>query len=355
MVRPRKLREFIGRLKDNASLIKANLTTKRTVSSIKIAILRATSHSSTAAPPEHQLDAILSLGHDVHLPLACACVEAVLDRLHNTRSPYVALKCLFILHNIITHGSFILKEQLSFYPLTGGQNSLKLTRFSNKSNLENWELSQWVRWYASVLERNLITTRILGCYLCCTSSSSKFQENRNNKIAIRPPDCDLLKEIDSLVCMVEGICAAPESLHYQRLDLVHEFMLLVSEDYRFTQHQIITRLNELGDRTARMSYDDSAELICCLKRLEDCRMRLVEMFANRKRNDEFWDLVRQTRVGLEELNEKRDRGRMVVWKGWQDETTELTRFVDQRVMGTSEVIKLSPCRSQWLTVSAAVA
>lgn len=275
----------------------------------------------------------------------------------------MALKCLLILHNIITSGSVILKEQLSFYPLTGGQNSLKLTRFSNKSNLENWELSQWVRWYASVLERNLITARILGCYLSCTPTASKFQENINSRLVSRPPDYDLLKEIDSLVCVVEGICAAPESLHYQKLDLVHEFMLLVSEDYRFTQCQIITRLSELGDRTARMSYDESAELICCLKRLEDCRMRLVEMFANRKRNDEFWDLIRQTRMELEELNEKRDRGRMVVWKGWKDETTELTRFADQRDVGTSEAIKLLPsCRSQWtdvdgveLTVWAAVA
>ncbi|KAL3504800.1 hypothetical protein ACH5RR_034641 [Cinchona calisaya] len=331
MGRKRKHIELTGILKDKASIIKAVLTNKRTISSIKIAILRATTHTgSTSPPPEHRLDTILSLGHDIS-PHACACIEAIMDRLHNTQNPCVALKCLFILHNIITSGSFILKEQLSFYPLTGGQNSLKLTRFRNKSNVENLELSQWVRWYAGVLERNLITCRVLGCFFTSKSSSSKFHERKIKENVSKLLDFDFLNEIESLVCMVEGICGAPESLHYQKLDLVHELVLMVSEDYRYTQYQIMTRLDDLSDKVDKMSHDDSSELIRCLKRLEDCRMRLVEMFANRKRNDAFWDLIGQTKMKLEEQNEKRERGRVVVWKG--------TGF-GERVTGTSQVIKL---------------
>ncbi|CAI9116216.1 OLC1v1017310C1 [Oldenlandia corymbosa var. corymbosa] len=361
--RKRLIREFTGILKDKASIMKASLTTRSTDSAIKVAILRATTHTSAAPPPEHRLEYVLTLGSTV-APLASACVDSIMERLHKTRNPHVALKCLLVLHHILANGSFLFKQQLSYHPSNGGQNSLKLTRFrenrhvSSGGDVEDRELSQWVRWYASVLERNLILSRNLGCYIDFVSSSNVTNsKNRFSNLSRS------IKEIDCLVSMVEEICGAPESLHHQKVDLVYELMLLVSEDYRGTQYHIIARLGELGSNRVieELSSDDSAELLSCLKRLEGCKERLTEMFANRKRNDAFWRLVSQVRKVIEEVNEKREREKMVAWKSGDANSknvVELTRN-GGRVKGAShghhhhhQAIKLLPYdqSGQWLTV-----
>lgn len=264
-----------------------------------------------------------------------------MDRLHSigTGNPYVALKCLIVIHHVITRGSFVLIDQLSFFPLNDGQKSLKLTGAflrRPKSNVETWELLQWVRWYASILEHNLITSRVLGCYL---SSYSKLRNHKGRDgMTGSSMESDFLREMDSLVSMVEGICAAPESLHYQRMDLVHELMLLVSEDYRSTQRQIMLRLEEFGDSDTmdRLSSDDSSELISCLERLETCLPRLIEMFANRKRNDEFWELISQVKIKLEIMNERREKQKLILWKDRKDGLTQH----DGRVVGTSRALRV---------------
>ncbi|KAI5654917.1 hypothetical protein M9H77_32104 [Catharanthus roseus] len=307
-------------IKDKASLIKATVSTKRTVSTMNRAVIKATTRTSTSPPPDYRIATVLNLGHET-IPSARACVESIMDRLHSTHDPYVALKCLILLHHIITtKGSSILKDQLSFFPLNGGINSLILTRFRHKSKSDTWELSLWVQWYASVLERNLVTSRILGFSFYLISSS--------NSNPIPSTEFDLLRELDSLVSLVEEICKAPQSLNYQKMDLVHEIMLLVSEDYRFAQLQIKMRLEGLEDSDTidRLSRDESTELISCLKRLEDCWPKLIEMFANRKRNDAFWELTSQMKIKLELMNERRERGRLVLWKDDRERLwRELTR------------------------------
>ncbi|CAK9163583.1 unnamed protein product [Ilex paraguariensis] len=331
---PRKrLRELIGILKDKASLIKATLSTKRTACSIHVAVLRATTHASTAPPPEHRIAAVLSHGHSSR-PTACACIEAIMDRLHNTSNAFVAMKCLMILHNIITRGSFILKDQLSFYPTAGGRNFLNLSRFRDKNDVVTWEFSWWVRWYAGVLERNLMITRVLGSYFS-VSSSVKIDLDKVKDSLSSLLNSDLLRELDSLVGMVEEICRAPESLNYQQNALVYEIMRLVSEDYRSTQYQIMIRLSEFGDRIDGLSSSESAELNCCLKRLLDSKEKLVGLFANKKRNDAFWDLINHTKMQIQKLEEERERGRMLLGMARKDGISESTRF-GERVIGPSQ-------------------
>ncbi|CAI9781626.1 unnamed protein product [Fraxinus pennsylvanica] len=264
------LRELKGILKDKASLFKANLSTNRPLSYVNVTVLRATTHSTTSPPSEHRLIAVLSLGHRSSI-MADACTESIMNRLHRTHSPYVALKCLFILHNIISKGSSNLRNQLIS---TGGYNFLNLSEFNYKSNIEKREISLWVR---------------------CKR--------------------DLLKEMNTLVGFIEGICEVPDSLHLQRNDLLHELMILVGEDYRAAQYQIIPRLSsdtDFADQISRLSSTDSSELIACLKRLENCKKRLTEVFANRKRHDAFWELISQRKMELEKMTG--NRGRSLVWK-----------------------------------------
>ncbi|XP_009793717.1 putative clathrin assembly protein At4g40080 [Nicotiana sylvestris] len=173
MSRKRKLRDLMGIFKDKASLIKANLSTKRSVSSIQVAVIRATTHASASPPHDHRISAIISAG-DNSLPAIYACIEAIMDRLHRTHNPYVALKCLFVFHNILAKGSLLYKDHISFFPSSGGHNSLNLSGFYDKSDIETRELSSWVRWYANVLERNMITSRALGSYI---SPSSRLSIN----------------------------------------------------------------------------------------------------------------------------------------------------------------------------------
>ncbi|XP_022862858.1 putative clathrin assembly protein At4g40080 [Olea europaea var. sylvestris] len=300
-----RLRELKGILKDKASLFKANLSTNRPMSFVNVTVLRATTHSTTSPPSEHRLIAVLSLGHRSSI-MADACTESIMNRLHRTHSPYVALKCLIIIHNIISKGSIILKNQL---PSAGGYNFLHLSEFDYKSNVEKREISLWVRWYAGFLELNLMASRVLGYFSSSSSPAASFPSVFFDRKK------DLLKEMNALVGFIEGICEVPDSLHLQRNDLLYELMILVGEDYRAAQYQIISRLSNdtaFADQISRLSSTDSSELIDCLKRLENCKKRLTEIFVNRKRYDAFWELINERKMELEEMNG--NRGRLLVWK-----------------------------------------
>ncbi|KAA8528320.1 hypothetical protein F0562_035675 [Nyssa sinensis] len=341
--RGKNLRDLIGILKDKVSLIKAALKTERTTSSIHVAVLRATAHFSSSPPPECRIAAILSLGNGSRLT-SCACIEAIMDRLHNSRNACVALKSLITLHNIITRGSFILRDQLSFYPSAGGRNFLNLSRFRDDTDVETWELSSWVRWYANILEFNLMTSRVLGSFF--SSSSIKSERDKDNMLSSL--NSDLFREIDALVGMVKEICAAPESFHYQQNSLVYEVIRLVGEDYLSTQFQILIRLSEFVDRMGELSNSELAELTCCLEKLEDCREKLEELFVNRKRNDAFWDLIDQTKMKLVKVREERERKRLLARMARKIEGSESTQF-GERVVGPGQLLRL-PYGSSWLSV-----
>ncbi|KAF3445963.1 hypothetical protein FNV43_RR11140 [Rhamnella rubrinervis] len=328
-----KLRNLIGILKDRASIIKATLSIDRHVSSIHVAILRATTHHPSTSPSENRITAVLRLGNSSRLT-SCTCIVALMDRLHATHSAPVALKCLFTAHNIVSNGSFILRDQLSFYPSTGGQNFLNLSMFRDDSNVDMWDLSSWVRWYAGVVEQNLIVSRVLGYYLSSSSFSSLNIYVNNKKETIRDDklsvllNSDLLWEVDVLVDDVERISDAPESLHLRRNSLVYEAVTLVGEDYRLVQRELWVRFKELGDRMEGLSSIELTRLLAALKTVEDCRERLVLLFVNRKMNVAFWDLIRQTKTKLVEMKEKREQKRLE-WttSGLElDKTSESTQF-----------------------------
>lgn len=218
---------------------------------------------------------------------------------------------------------------------------MNLSRFFDKSDSETWEFSSWVRWYASVLECNLTTSRIIGSYFSFSSSKKididKVAENLNS---------DLLRDIDALVSFVEDICRAPESLHFQRNNLVYEVVKMVSEDYRLTQHHMMIRLGELADRMDGLSRDELDELTRCLERLEECRERLTLLFVNRKRNDAFWELVSETKGGVGgrvlRKSEEKERALVKLESG-------STRF-GKRVAGPGQMLRLLPCGGNWLRV-----
>ncbi|KAM1023229.1 hypothetical protein TB2_044012 [Malus domestica] len=315
--------KFIGILKDKASILKATLCINGRVS-VHLAVLRATTHDPSRPPSETRIASVLALGLSSRLT-ACACIEALMDRLHVTRSAFVALKCLLTIHNIISKGSFILKDQLAYYPCFGGYNFLNLSMFCDNSDLCMLEYSSWVRWYAGVIEQNLMVSRAIGYYLNSTKTDGNKRDKEEKALALL--DSDLAMEIEVLVEFVVRICDAPDSLELQKNNLVYEVVRAAGEDYRSIQREIVVRVKEVGDRidsVEGLSSDELTRLIDALERLESCKGKLMLLFVNRKRNDGLWELGKETKARLVEMKEKREEKRVVVFMG-RNESAESTQ------------------------------
>lgn len=325
MGRLKKLRILLGILKDRASLIKATLSIKREARSTSVAVLRATTYDWNSPPSERNVASILALGDGSRL-MAWLCIEAIMDRLHNSQSASVAIKCLFTLHNIIRRGSPLLKDQLSFYPSAGGRNFLNMSTFRDDSDVDMWEMSSWVRWYAGFLEQNLMVSKVLGQYLC-TPPSTKKSKDEGDKL-LNLPSSDLSRQIDVLVDFAEQICEAPNSLGLQRNNLVYEVLRMVIEDFRLVQSKIFLRVVEVGNRMENLSSDELIHLLNTIKRFEDCKERLLLLFVNRTKNDGLWDLISQTKMKLVSTIDQREKTRLVVaGMGKRDDAiVDSTRF-----------------------------
>ncbi|CAL1388351.1 unnamed protein product [Linum trigynum] len=68
-------------------------------------------------------------------------IESLMECLHATKNAYIATKCLFTIHIVLTKGSFILKDQLPVYLASDGRNFLYLSKFRYRSGPGTWKLS----------------------------------------------------------------------------------------------------------------------------------------------------------------------------------------------------------------------
>ncbi|XP_038884022.1 putative clathrin assembly protein At4g40080 [Benincasa hispida] len=302
----KKLKNLTHALKDKASIIKATLSIPRRSSSIKVAVVRATTHGSRNPPSDARVAAVLALGNDFRSSTAFACIEALMERLHTTSSAAVAMKSLFTLHIIVIRGPFNLRDQVAYFPCYGGRNFLNLSTFRDVSDSEMNDLSSWVRWYAGVVESNVIVDRKLDRILYFRSRNCEIvEEQRKRKI-------DVPEELEVLVGFVERICEVPESLYLQKKDLVYEVVRLVLENYRLVQREIWVRVKEIGDRVESLSLDELTELVGIMTRLENCRRKLSVLFVNRGKNEEFWELVKITKGKLAEKKRMKEEKRMIM-------------------------------------------
>ncbi|XP_058731546.1 putative clathrin assembly protein At4g40080 [Vicia villosa] len=320
---------LIGIIKDKASQSKAVLLSKPTT----LSLLRVTTHNSFYPPTHKHISTLLS-STDGSRATASAFLELLIDRLHNTNDAAVALKSLIVVHHIISQGSFILQDQLSVYPYTGGRNYLNLSNFRRNTNPTSWELSSWVRWFAQHIENLLCTSRILGFFFLRNCSSDG--EERVSGIT----NTDLLKEFDSLVTLVEGICKRPdrafdsnENKRRNTNKLVDEIVNLVGEDWVVIETMVVVEVREFKERLGCLEFGEAVELVCCLKRLEECRERVVVILEFKQG---FWDLVRdlKEKVGVEVYKEK---GK-VQKEGRRLRFSESDRFSD-RVVSSRDFIR----------------
>ncbi|XP_022773880.1 putative clathrin assembly protein At4g40080 [Durio zibethinus] len=340
MGRMTNLRDFIGIIKDKASQSKAALLSNPKTLSLHLALLRATTHDPFTAPDPRHLAALLSFG-DSSRATASTAIGALMERLQTTRDASVAIKCLITVHHIIKRGSFILQDQLSVYPPTGGRNYLKLSNFRDNSTPLTWELSSWVRWYALYLENLLSNSRVLGFFLCSTSSSVD-KDKEEEKVSLLTNN-ELLKEINSLVNLLAQISERPNSLHANGNILMDEVLGLVGEDYLSSINEVSIRISELRDRLSCLSYLDSVELACALKRLEDCKERLLSI-AQRKKVliETLWGSISEIKEQVGNIKMHGEERRLLTM-GSSNKASKQARF-GERVLKHGDSVKFSSGR-----------
>lgn len=323
-------RDILGLIKDKASLSKAALLSNPNSTT---AVVRATTHSPPAPPDDRHVSALLLLG-ETSRATASPIVAAVMDRLHRTRNGVVALKCLLVIHNIIKRGPFILQDQLSIFPATGGYNYLKLSDFRDGATAGAWALSSWVRWYSRYLETLLSTSRVFG-YFLCSSSNTLLKENQEQRISSYL-NSDLIREFDSLVVLIEEICKLPDSLNITDGDLlIKEIIGLLSNDYLSLVNQILLRLGEFNERLSLLSFGDSVEFVCALKRLQDCREKLSALCVVTKPSiQRIWSLVHELKDRVGTMKVHKEGGRLLSW-GTREKGSESARF-EQRVLSIGD-------------------
>lgn len=332
------LRELIGAIKDKASLSKAAIISKPQTLSLNLAVLRVTTHSPAAVPPDdHHLSALLSLG-DGSRSTASAVISSLMDRLHRTGNSTVALKCLLTIHHIIKRGPFILQDQLSIFPANGGYNYLKLSAFRDGANAFTLVLSGWVRWYARYIESLLSTSRVLGYFLCSISNTIQREKLEEDKIS----SClnqDLIRDVDSLVGVIEELCKVPDPRFLEGNKLLYEIITLLTNDYLSTVNEILPRLSEFNERLSCLSFGESVELVCALKRLKDSKEKLSVIFIVKKPSIEtLWSLIDELKDKIEKLKvyNKEERKLLLTW-GKNEKGSESARFGGRVVKSNDSV------------------
>lgn len=332
-----KLRDLVGAIKDKASQGKAAILSRQNT----LYLLRATTHNPHTPPDPKHLAAVLSLGRSSRAAAASA-VEALMDRLQSTSDACVALKCLFAAHHVAKRGGFILQDQLSVFPTFGGRNYLNLSKFRDCSSHVTWQLSTWVRWYGEYVESLLFASRVLGFFL----GSEKLNGDFGSERVVAISNAELIRETESLVGLVEQICKQPEILVASGNKLVAEIVDLVGEDCLSAINEVSVRLTEFRERMSCLSFVDSVELVCALKRVEDCKERLQLLYLTKKGvNESFWSVVREIRERVGTEREAQEGKKCVNLT--KDKGSESARF-EERVVRAGDSVRFGSGR---LTVS----
>lgn len=227
------------------------------------------------------------------------------------------------------------------YPSTGGRNYLKLSNFRDNSTPITWELSSWVRWYANYIESLLYTSRILGFFLSSSSCTTE-KDNQEQQISALM-NKDLLKEIVSLVGLLEQICKIPDFLHLKCHKLMDEIMGFVGEDYLSAINEVSVRVNEFKERLDSLSFGESVELVCALKRLEDCKERLSVLSTTKRDHiGSFWNLISEIKERVGSKKEYKDEGKLVI-EVRRERGSESARFA-KRVLRSTDSVRFSSGR-----------
>ncbi|CAM0951775.1 unnamed protein product [Alopecurus aequalis] len=241
-----------------ATLLSPSPGTATSAADAHSAVLRATQHHPSTAPPSaHHLDALLAFGRGSRLS-AAALASALTDRLRAASSGHgdaaVALKCLVALRILLARGAFILRDQLLValvrHPASG-RNPLALAAFPLA---RSFTAASWVRFSARLLEVLLLLP----------------DASRDAEYLAALPNPHLVSELAAFASVAAAVRQAPPpSCAPQANALVWEAVRLAEEDRVTAERNIAARVREAGERLDTLGLADAMELLCVLKRVEE--------------------------------------------------------------------------------------
>lgn len=138
----------------------------------------------------------------------------------------------------------------------------------------------------------------------------------------------LIKDVDSLIGLLEEFCKLPYNLIIEGNKLMNEIMGLLHKDYISIVNEVVIRLSELKTRLSQLSFGESVELMCGFKRLEDCKEKLAALFTVRKPSIELlWRSINELKKDIVELKVYQNGGRLglLTWGG-KEKLSESARF-----------------------------
>lgn len=181
-----------------------------------------------------------------------------------------------------------------------------------------------------------------------SSTSNTIHKDEYEEMVSSLTNSDLLREIDALVGLLEEACKIPDLPFSGGKSLADKIIHLVGEDYVSSINELYVRFNEFKERSNTLSFGDSIELVCALKRLESCKERLTEIcHGNWKRAwiDGFWSLVREVKGMIGNLEDNYGQfEKSIVGIGRREKGYESARFTDRLVIGYGDDVRFSSGR-----------
>ncbi|CAH9072140.1 unnamed protein product [Cuscuta epithymum] len=146
------LRKAIGTVKDQTSIGIAKVASNMTPE-LEVAIVKATSHKDDLAGEKYIRDILqLSSYSQVHVS---ECVSLVSKRLGKTRDWVVAVKCLILIHRLLSDGATVFQHEMMHATRRRGTRLLNLSDFKDEAHSNSWDQSAFVRTYALYLDQKL--------------------------------------------------------------------------------------------------------------------------------------------------------------------------------------------------------
>lgn len=176
------------------------------------------------------------------------------------------------------------------------------------------------------------------------SHSSILQKEKTEETVSGLLNSDLLRELDSLVGLIEDTCKMPESTHLDSAALLLQVKSLAAEDHVSVMNEVAVRVGEFRERLSLLSFGESVEFVCTLKRLEGCEERLLAIFDRKVPMESFWVLMREVKCNLDKEEEKTSAAAAVAAERRVGRGSLSARYERRRRPSNSEAVILSSGR-----------
>lgn len=152
--------------------------------------------------------------------------------------------------------------------------------------------------------------------------------------------------MDSLLALVEGIGKRPDYYSSSAIStknkLVDEIVGLVENDGVVGLSELYVRVEEFRERLGSLSFGEGVELVCGMKRLEECKERMMVGMLEVAEGERLWESVRELKEkeGVEVYREEEGKLFKTVTK---NRASESERF-GARVRNSADLVRFPSSR-----------